>query len=84
MEVDETYIGGKERTSTTAREVALGVLLGKPQLWDKGQESEQGCGKACSESDKEEIQGFIGENVSPKAMVYTDDHKKLYWTSIRA
>lgn len=30
---------------------------------------------------KEELQGFISANVSQKAMIYTDDHKKLYRTS---
>ena len=41
----------------------------------KDREANKVIAKPIPERTKEAVQGFIGKNVSRKAMVYTDDHR---------
>lgn len=76
VEVDETFIGGKEKNkhgdkrSYTRGPSGKTVVVGM-----KAREANKIVAKPVSERTKEELQGFISANVSSKAMVYTDDHR---------
>ena len=76
VEVDETFIGGKEknkhedRRSHTRGPSGKSVVVGM-----KDREGNKIIARPVAERTKEEIHGFIGEAVSPGAKVYTDDHK---------
>ena len=76
IEVDETFIGGKEKNkhedkrSHTRGPSGTSVIVGM-----KAREANKIIAKPVPERTKEEMHGFIGKNVSPEAKVYTDDHR---------
>ena len=81
VEVDETFIGGKEKNkheskrSYTRGPSGKAVVMG---MKDQGSKQELLPSLFLKEL-KKAVQGFIGENVSQKAMVYTDDHRSYIW-----
>ena len=76
VEVDETFIGGKEKNkhedkrSHTRGPSGKSVVVGM-----KNRETNKVIAKPVPDRTKEEIHGFIGEHASQEAKVYTDDHK---------
>ena len=76
VEVDETYIGGKEKNKHESKRSHTRGPSGKTAVVGiKDREANKVVARHVPNLTKEEIQGFIGENVSRKAMVYTDDHR---------
>ena len=81
--MDETFIGGKEKNkhedkrSHTRGPSGKAVVVGM-----KDRETNKVIAKPVSERSKEEIHGLIGENVSPGAKVYTDDHRSYMGASV--
>ena len=76
VEVDETFIGGKEKNKHEDKRSHTRGPSGKTVIVGmKDREANKIIAKPVPERSKEEIHGLIGKNVSPEAKVYTDDHR---------
>ena len=76
VEVDETFIGGKEKNKHNSKRSHTRGPSGKAVVIGmKNRETNKVVAKPVPQRTKEELQGFISANVSRKAMVYTDDHR---------
>ncbi len=76
VEVDETFIGGKEKNKHESKRSHTRGPSGKAVVMGmKDREANKIIAKPVPERTKEAVQGFVGSYVSRKAMVYTDDHR---------
>ena len=76
VEVDETFMGGKEKNKHNSKRSHTRGPSGKTVVVGmKDRKANKVVAKSVPERTKEELQGFISANVSQKAMVYTDDHR---------
>lgn len=76
VEVDETFIGGKEKNKHESKRSHTRGPSGKAVVMGmKDRKTNKVVAKPVPERTKEAVQGFISANVSQKAMVYTDDHR---------
>ena len=76
IEVDETFIGGKEsnkpphKRSFTRGPKGKAIVIGM-----KSRQENKIIAKVITNRSKKEMQGFIEQYADKKAMIYTDDHK---------
>ncbi len=76
VEVDETFIGGKEKNKHEDKRSHKRGSSGKAVVVGmKDRKTNKIIAKPVSDRTKEEIHGFIREAVSPESKVYSDDHK---------
>ena len=76
VEVDETFVGGKESNKPLHKRTFTRGPSGKTiVIGVKSRQENKIIAKIIPNRDKKEMQGFIKEHVSPKAIVYTDDHR---------
>ena len=75
VEIDETYMGGLNKNRHESKKKSGRSVAGKePVAGILDRQSRQIRAEAVYDTAKIELEGFIEENVAPKAKVFTDDH----------
>ena len=76
VEVDETFIGGKEKTKHAHKKLKAGRgAVGKAiVVGAKDRETNRVSAAVVGNTDAKTLQGFVGNYVAEGATVYTDDH----------
>lgn len=75
LEVDETFIGGRERNKHSRKKIRAGRGgVGKTAVVGaKDRATNKVVAKVVKSTDRETLQGFVRDNAEPGASIYTDD-----------
>ncbi|WP_050009255.1 IS1595 family transposase [Candidatus Glomeribacter gigasporarum] len=76
VEVDETYMGGKEKNKHAFKKLKAGRgTIGKKAIAGVLQRGGMVAAKPIDSTDRETLYGFIKASVQKSATIYTDDHR---------
>ena len=76
VEVDETYVGGKDKNRHASQIKAGRGPVGKAAVVGaKNRDTNEVTASVVTHTDQETLEGFITERVDPGSEVFTDDHR---------
>ena len=85
MEVDETYVGGKNANKHAHKKIpnANGTIGKTAVIGIKDRETNTVKAEVIEKPDRPTLSGFIAQNVEPGTKVYTDEHSGYNWVENR-